>query len=196
MKQKTKYWNIFLIISLICLLTISFNKPKKNKLFITVKPLEGFYFNNPRNINKDVANNMLTKNLISANTKNNFTLFYLNQKKIDKIKNIHKNVKIINKYQYYLIIIDYNQEKNLEENFNKIKMIIEDYSKKIILKNAQKLYEHFEIDYQRMLSEKSNEQIKDSSFELIELKNNIEDIKIIIQDIKNNNIKFIQVTKS
>ena len=128
MKQKTKYWNILLIISLICLITISFNKPKKNKFFITVKPLEGFYFNNPRNINKDVANNMLTKNLISANTKNNFTLFYLNQKKIDKIKNIYKNVKIINKYQYYLIIIEYNQEKNLEENFNKIKMIIEDYS--------------------------------------------------------------------
>ena len=108
MKQKTKYWNILLIISLICLLTISFNKPKKNKIFITVKPLEGFYFNNPRNINKDVANNMLTKNLISANTKNNFTLFYLNQKKIDKIKNIYKNVKIINKYQYYLIIIDFD----------------------------------------------------------------------------------------
>ena len=196
MKQKTKYWNILLIISLICLITISFNKPKKNKFFITVKPLEGFYFNNPRNINKDVANNMLTKNLISANTKNNFTLFYLNQKKIDKIKNIYKNVKIINKYQYYLIIIEYNQEKNLEENFNKIKMIIEDYSKKIILKNAQKLYKHFETDYQRMLLEKSNEQIKDSSFELIELKNNIEDIKIIIQDIQNNNIKFIQVIKS
>ena len=47
-----------------------------------------------------------------------------------------------------------------------------------------------------MLLEKSNEQIKDSSFELIELKNNIEDIKIIIQDIQNNNIKFIQVIKS
>ena len=74
-------------------------------------------------------------------------------------------------------------------------MIVEDYSKKIILKNAQKLYKHFETDYQRMLLEKSNEQIKDSSFELIELKNNIEDIKIIIQDIQNN-IKFIQVIKS
>ena len=58
---------------------------------------------------------MLTK-LISANTKNIFV--YLLKSKIDKIKNIYKNVKIINKYQYYLII-DYNQEKS-RENFNKI----------------------------------------------------------------------------
>ena len=196
MKKKYKYWNYLIIFSLICLIIISFNKPKNNKLVITVKPLEGFHFNNPKNINKNVINNSMTRYLISGNTKKNFTLFYLNQEKIDEIRNIYKKVKIINKYQYYIIIIYNNEEKTLEENFNKIKVIIEDYSKKIILEKAEKLNEYFKNDHQRLILENSSEKIKDIEFDLAELNSNIKDMKIIIQDIKNNSIKFIQVIKS
>ena len=196
MEKKIKYWNYLIIFSLICLIVISFNKPKNNKLVITVKPLEGFHFNNPKNVNKYVINNTMTRYLISGNTKKKFTSFYLNQERIDEIKNIYKKVKIINKYQYYIIIIYNNEEKTMEENFKKIKVIIEDYSKKIILEKAEKLNEHFKNDHQRLMLEVSGEKVKDLEFDLAELNSNIKDLKIIIQDIKNNSIKFIQVIKS
>ena len=178
-----KQINFFFILTLIILILISIFK-KSNYLIITVYPEQTAFLLKSKSvkteIDKDYLRGVRNKFIYSK-----FKKFNLNNKVSDKISKLYESFQIIQKKNYYILIL-YEKKFSLEKK-QEIEKILRNYYKKIsINQNILALNEAYKIYLNRHNSEKLYYMDKENVFYYNQQKK-------ILSLIRQDELSFIKV---
>ena len=178
-----KQINFFFILTLIILILISIFK-KSNYLIITVYPEQTAFLLKSKSVKTEIDKNYL-RSVRNKFIYSKFKKFNLNNKVSDKISKLYESFQIIQKKNYYILIL-YEKKFSLEKK-QEIEKILRDYYKKIsINQNILALNETYKIYLNHHNSEKLYYMDKENVFYYNQQKK-------ILSLIRQDELSFIKV---